>query len=420
MSMNALQKACDIVPHDSKKSSNPSSSSAMPAPLSVKNSTVPAPQSLESAHVMEIHKLASNTNLSITPVTGVLPPPPQKTVNTNNVDSVKSRHVNTSDITINKIEARDISTSKSNSKPLPDIIKTSNSLTITPATTLSMKPSSERMKRIDFAEPCKEVSNPVVVEDVHVKQHGENNNLLPSKSKESGSHYAKSEISNKSESGHCQVIDLTESLTPDIKKKSSQKLKSKPFEPEKKGTIRVKTDLMKSKSEMDEITPKICESLTEMMQQNMSRASSSTSSASISPHGKAKEQYSPFSTTPPLDYQKMKQTSEGDEIHKAMENLKALQRLSSPAKANETLTSSPVSVIAFNKSYSPKGVLHNAGPLPPQVGPNAALRTDYKADFGSGFQEVFQRQFLSDFNLMQSSVNHSAPTSSKSHYNRCS
>ncbi|GJQ64815.1 hypothetical protein Trydic_g6992 [Trypoxylus dichotomus] len=406
MSMNTLQKACNMSSESKKSSASSSTNHSHQSATSVKNpnSSQIAQAAVEISHVREIQKLTSNSHLSITPVTNVLPPQPQKSVNTNNVDSVKSRSVNTSDITINKVEAKDIGTSlkSTNSKTLPDMIKTSNSLTITPTSTVTMK-------RIDFIEPNKE-NDLVVMEDLHVKHHGENNNLHLSKSKETSTSHGKSDHSSRTESGHCQIIDLTDTLSSEMKKKSSQKIKPKPYEPEK-GTIRVKTDLMKSK---DELTA----NLNDLMQQNMSRASSSCSSSSISPHGKSKEanQYSPFSTTPPLDFQKLKQSAESDDIHKAMENLKVLQRLSSPAKTNETLSSSPVSVIAYNKSYSPKGVLHNAAP-PPQAGPNVSLRTDYKGDYGSGFQEVFHRKLLSDFTLMQNSVTHSAPTTSKSHYN---
>ncbi|KRT83148.1 hypothetical protein AMK59_4575 [Oryctes borbonicus] len=420
MSMNTLQKACNISPSsssDPKKTSSSShqshqsAASALPIAKTSNQSSQMAQQAAEMSHVREIQKLTSNSHLSITPVTNVLPPPQQKPVNTNSVDSVKPRSVNTSDITINKIDAKDLGTSSkgTNSKTLPEIIKTSNSLTITPTSTVTMKTCSERMKRIDFVEPNKE-NDLVLLEDIHTKHHSENNNLHSSKSKEKSSDHG----SKTSESSHCQIIDLTDSLSSDIKKKnSSQKIKAKSFDSEK-GMIRVKTDLMKPKSDKDEIAA----NLTDLMQQNMPRASSASSSSSISPHGKSKEtnQYSPFSTTPPLDFQKLNQAAESDDIHKALENLKVLQRLSSPAKANETLTSSPVSVIAYNKSYSPKNVLHNAAPPPPGAS-NVSLRNDYKGDYGSGFQEVFQRQFLSDFTLMQNSVNHSTSTSSKSHYN---
>ncbi|KAK9695190.1 Ubinuclein conserved middle domain [Popillia japonica] len=409
MSINTLQKACNMSSSSESKKSNhhshSSSSSASSHNVKSSSSSREVTPSVEISHVREIQKLTSNSNLSITPVTNV---PQQKSVNTNNVDSVKSRSIESKDLTT--------SSKNSNNKTLPDVMKSSNSLTITPTSTVTMKTCSERMKRIDFIEPNKE-NDLVVVEEKHGKHHNENNNLHHSKSKESSSH-GKSESSGKTDSGHCQIIDLTDTLlTSDIKKKSSHKIKSKSYDSEK-GPIRVKTDLMKPKPDKDEITAKVCEDLTQLFQQNMSRASSSCSSSSISPHGKPKDtsQYSPFSTTPPLEFQKIKQPPENDDIHKAMENLKVLQRLSSPAKSNETLTSSPVSVIAYNKSYSPKSVLQNAGSSS-QNAPNVSVRNDYKADYGSGFQEVFQRQFLNDFTLMQNSVNHSAPTSSKSHYN---
>lgn len=99
--------------------------------------------------------------------------------------------------------------------------------------------------------------------------------------------------------------------------------------------------------------------------------------------------------------------NEGDDIQKVMEGLKVLQKMSSPIKTeNTTSTSSPVSVIAFNKSYSPNKTTASASS-------NNSLRTssEYtKADFCSGFQDAFQKQLLGDVNFLKTT--NSQPTSS--------
>ncbi|XP_060532049.1 yemanuclein isoform X2 [Cylas formicarius] len=75
-----------------------------------------------------------------------------------------------------------------------------------------------------------------------------------------------------------------------------------------------------------------------------------------------------------------------DDVQKVMESLKALQKLSSPAKTE--VSSSPVSVIAFNKSYSNSSHGVNSG----GVG-----RTDFV-----GFQDEFQKQFISSLSTSKS------------------
>lgn len=103
--------------------------------------------------------------------------------------------------------------------------------------------------------------------------------------------------------------------------------------------------------------------------------------------------------------------SEGDDIQKVMEGLKVLQKMSSPIKTTTTAesatTGSPVSVIAFNKSYSPKSQ--------PSTSASTVRQNDYtKADFCSGFQDAFQKQLMGEVGFMKSSASQPPPSSFKS------
>lgn len=103
--------------------------------------------------------------------------------------------------------------------------------------------------------------------------------------------------------------------------------------------------------------------------------------------------------------------NDGDDIQKVMENLKALQKLSSPIKS-ETTISSPVSVIAFNKNFTQKS---NSNSNQSSTSQQPQQRTDFtnKGDFTSSFQDEFQKQLFNSMNQL-------TPTSSKTNYNRCS
>lgn len=103
--------------------------------------------------------------------------------------------------------------------------------------------------------------------------------------------------------------------------------------------------------------------------------------------------------------EKLKVNSDGDDIQKVMEGLKVLQKMSSPIKTENT-TSSPVSVIAFNKSYSPKSTVSQ-----PSTSANSIRQNDYtKADFCSGFQDAFQKQLLGEVSFLKSSSSQPAPS----------
>lgn len=106
-----------------------------------------------------------------------------------------------------------------------------------------------------------------------------------------------------------------------------------------------------------------------------------------------------ISLTPTFSAQK----SDGDDIQTVMENLRALQKLSSPVKSDSNPTGSPVSVIAYNKSFSPKSSSSQ--------GSNTA-----KSDFAGTFQDEFQKQFISSLQQMAA-----GSSSTKSGFNnRCS
>lgn len=96
--------------------------------------------------------------------------------------------------------------------------------------------------------------------------------------------------------------------------------------------------------------------------------------------------------------------SEVDDVQMVMENLKALQKLSSSPLKSDNSTGSPVSVIAFNKNFSSKS---NSGSNPQRA---------EKGDSSSGFQDEFQKQFI---NSLQNMAANASNSSSKSNY-RCS
>ncbi|CAH1159709.1 unnamed protein product [Phaedon cochleariae] len=98
--------------------------------------------------------------------------------------------------------------------------------------------------------------------------------------------------------------------------------------------------------------------------------------------------------------------SEGDDIQMVMENLKALQKLSCSPIKNDNSSSSPVSVIAYNKSFVKSG-----------SGGNQAVESHNSKgeEFPGGYQDEFQKQFISSLQQLQANAG-----ASKSSYNRCS
>lgn len=91
-----------------------------------------------------------------------------------------------------------------------------------------------------------------------------------------------------------------------------------------------------------------------------------------------------------------------------MENLKALQKLSCSPVKNDS-TSSPVSVIAFNKNFSSS----KSSGLNQGVQKTGDANSNTTTDFSGTFQDDFQKQFI---NSIQTSAN---PSTTKANY-RCS
>lgn len=334
----------------------------------------------------ELQKIASNSTLSIIPVG------PNK-INADN--TLKN------DIVIDKILKNDTSSNKVR-KPLPiDISKTSNSLIITPTTSTNIVNIPINEERKIYHEPKKSIINEVIILEEKPKK-----SVI-----EPVSQHNNSDIVKKIDNKHCQIIDLTDNS--EIKKKSIPKIKMKYYEPEDK------TKPNDLKNEKLEVTASsaynslIKESLSDVNRfaQNLKSAPPTTTVTNKLTDHSIKKLSTPSNYSNSVEHMKIKPSNEGDEIQiqRVMEGLKALQNMSTPVKT-ESATSSPVSVISFNKGHTKT----NNIPTPPS--------TFAKSEYNSGFQEVFQRQLLNDFHMIKgSSVGQSTPTSSKSHYNnRCS
>lgn len=306
---------------------------------------------------------SNNSSLSITPVTNATTSKPK--INNNNSDNVKKSLSALPEIEI--------------SKTLPIAPpKEINNRTITPekpdATIEIIKQPKPPEIKNNSVEIIPKIATPEVIT-------------------------APQDLVNKSEENkpvdHCQVIDLT--CQNELKRKPGPKSKNKYYADS--------DNVKKVKSARDEITGSfaldqiIADSLVDP---NYSAANAKDFSVNLA------QNYS----APSVDFPKIRTTSEGDDIQKVMEGLKALQKMSSPIKSEGASTSSPVSVIAYNKSYSPK----SAAAAVQQV--NAASNSaGSKTDFCTGFQDVFQKHFLNDGVLKASQ---SLPASTKAAYNnRC-
>lgn len=171
-----------------------------------------------------------------------------------------------------------------------------------------------------------------------------------------------------SKASHCQLIDLTDA--------SERKAKSEELKPYK------------------------------LVKEPPGPSLSSTNSSEYTDVAKLSSKHPELSVTPTFMPTKPSK-SDGDDIQMVMENLKALQKLSSPIKADNP-TSSPVSVIAYNRSFSPKS---NSS----QSSPGHRAEFNPKTDFSGSFQDEFQKQFINSLQQMAT-----ASSSNKSSYNRCS
>lgn len=97
--------------------------------------------------------------------------------------------------------------------------------------------------------------------------------------------------------------------------------------------------------------------------------------------------------------------SEGDDIQKVMENLRALQKLSCSPVKNDSSTSSPVSVIAYNKNFSvaKSSSSGHSG--------HSSQRSDLnsKSEFTNSFHDDFQKQFINSLQQLAANPNNTKP-----------
>ncbi|CAH0560484.1 unnamed protein product [Brassicogethes aeneus] len=290
-------------------------------------------------HSQKNSSLTLSTNLNLQ----IIPVVANVTKNT----SSKSESVSTGDLTVSKIS----NNSTKACQKLPE-----KSLIITPSFN-----NEEEHKFFDFSKTIKLPEASIQQVDSSVIKTS-----VPREDKQEEHKEVKAVTI---EPKHCQVIDLTEAV---VKKKiKPQELYSKP--PPYSKPIDYQTPMDFSKDSM--------------------KLSNKHSELSITPN---------FQSTP-LEKTVDLINDGGDDIQKVMENLKALQQLSSPSKNAESSLSSPVSVIAYNKSFSAK------------TSPSSNNRTETKhGEFPTGFQDEFQKQFMNSLTHM------STPTTSKNNYNRCS
>lgn len=307
---------------------------------------------------------------------------PSEPINTNSAEMQKIAFNSTlSIIPVDKVLATESSSSSKIKKSLPiDISKASNSLTITPTTSTSVVGNMQKHEERKTTEPKKSIINEVIVVDDKPKK-----SVIESISTNN------SDISKKYENKHCQIIDLTENS--ESRRKPGQKSKTKYHDNDDNKSSK-QSDHIKNDSK--DITASsaynniIQESLSELNRypQNLKSTSNSTHSSNKLTDHSIKKLSTPSNYANSVDHLKYKTNSEGDDIQRVMEGLKALQNMASPAK---TETSSPVSVISFNKNHSKQNNYTSATP------------SCSKTDFNSGFQEAFQRQVLNDSSLLKSS-----------------
>lgn len=376
MSMHALLKLyCNFSETSKQSKSINLSKKTLPKPIPSSSSSSSAisaqPQSVTSK---ELQKIASNSTLSIIPVSAS---------KSNAETSLKN------DVVIDKIIANDTSSNKIR-KSLPnDIHKTStHSLTITPTSSSSVINVPIPDERKFTSEPKKSIINEVIiVEEKPKKSVIENvpNNADPPK---------------KSENKHCQIIDLTENV--DLKRKFAPKSKKHLESDDKAMKQNEGKELTASSAYNNLIQESLCD-LNRFAQNLKSTSPGTVPSNKLTDHS-IKKLSTPSAnySNSSIDHLKVKGNNEGDDIKRVMEGLKALQNMATPAKT-ESATSSPVSVISFNKSHSKT----NNTPVP--------AASFSKSEFNSGYQEAFQRQLFNDFHLIKGAQ--PTPTSSKSHFN---
>lgn len=121
--------------------------------------------------------------------------------------------------------------------------------------------------------------------------------------------------------------------------------------------------------------------------------------------------YIVFSEIHPPKIYKEPQSNE-DDIEKVMKDLKDLQQMQEHVRKSDidimAPSSSPVSVIAYNSSFSPT-----------KVQGNDASSKERKLE-GPGFQDIFQKHLYQDSLLKPAQPNYTNSNIQQKNYNRCS
>lgn len=415
MSLASLQKVCSsVLSVDGKKPVKVTSRVVRNAPSATSNTTI-----------NDLHKLTTNSSIMITPISLATSKPANC-----NIDVTKPKTLNKSDITINRIESKEININRINKASLPEDGKTPSKLTITPVNSLS-KASPDRVDKTDLVQPLDNVTMGTI--DLSSKKSS-SPELKPTNKRDVGKMKvdAVHEEGKVTSSDHCQIIDLTE-VIPDNKKIIIMKPKAKFYETDANPRNKVPEILKPVENEnlsgnavlSQLIEESLCDSNTKVPQ-NFVKHTKTLSEGNTKHYGTQLGYGS--GVLPVVEHQKLKLSNEGDDIQKVMEGLKELQKMSSPVKVGEPPTSSPVSVIAYNKNYTQKNLSQSLPATQRQSSsPVQYSKGEFsKSDFSTGFQEVFQRQlYLNNIAMMQNQVNQvsvsaASTTSSKNHYNRCS
>lgn len=316
--------------------------------------------------------ISSNSALTIIPVI----PPNNSIPKVNSVEKVKPKH-SIGDTVISKINS-DIPNVNKSSRSLPaaEIVKT------TPPNINNMK-YTIGATATPLVQPVKKEIETIVLEESSCHKEEPEDLSSHTSTEKHLDNFIKEGLSR----NHCQIINLVDQS--DAKKKLSLKTKSKyPFEyPDKMPKLKPEIEGLRVKTQ-EELTGS--SALTQIIADSLSNDVNRFSKSNMI----TKNCNSVINSSVPIsnassafDYPKNKVSSEGDDIQKVMEGLKVLQKMSSPVKSSEDgRTSSPVSVIAFNKSFSQDS-----------CNKASAATSSPAISRSNTFQEAFQNHFIHDF-----------------------
>ncbi|KAF2902219.1 hypothetical protein ILUMI_03966 [Ignelater luminosus] len=389
MSMNTLLKYCSFTPDIKKNVDN--TKKPTPAPTPTPNpsdiSISPSSNIISTSNI----SISSTSSLTITPVTTNV----HKI--SNNEIKVKPKPANISETIISKVNNDNCSVSKM-SKPLPavDIVKTS-------------PPDVNNIKY----PTCISNSNRTENKPLFIKDELEAILIEESPTKKEEPEDLSSTVINvvkhdttENSNNHCQIIDLTDQsemkrkIIPKSKPKYPFEFPEKPPKPKKESTEHIRVKPKEEVTGTSVLTQIIADTLNDSVRFAQTPKTSNTTTlsnntASVNPSESVVKKSSASSS---YDYSKSKLSSEGDDIQKVMEGLKVLHKMSSPVKSNEEIKrSSPVSVIAFNKSYTHDGTSTHSSNATPH-------------NRSSSFQDAFQKHFIPDYHLMRASQATTPPT----------